>query len=234
MSVAEGEPGVLRPLTAPRTLVEDATDLIRSGILSGGFRPGERLVEAKLAAELNVSRGTVREALRALRGEGLVGEEARRGLFVVEIDAGDVNDGYELRAIVEERAARRIARARRPEVLDELRRLFLELEAAVQARDASAISVCDLAFHEAICRLSGNPRLHEVFVRYVPMLRRLLPLDEQVLTSLDEVVDQHRAILSALEHESPERAGRVCERHCAEAAKLLVAHLEQASAPEAT
>lgn len=217
--------GILSPLATPRTLVEEATDRIRDEILSRGFGPGERLVEARLATQLGVSRGTVREALRALRAEGLVDEEPRRGMVVVQVELEDVKDVYELRGLIEGRAARTVARARDPEQLAELRRLFEELERAVRRRDARGVTVADLAFHDALCRLSGNARLHEVFQRYVPMLRRLLPLDEQVMTSLEEVVEQHREILEALESEPPERAARVCERHCVEAAELLVRHL---------
>ena len=65
----------LRPLEAPRSLAEDAADRIREQILSGGFRQGEHLVEAKLAEQLNISRGPVREAFKLLRAEGLLNEE---------------------------------------------------------------------------------------------------------------------------------------------------------------
>ena len=50
----------------------------------------------------------------------------------------------------------------------------------------------DLAFHDAVCRLSGNGRLHEVFARYVPMLRALLHVDERMQESLMVVAEQHR------------------------------------------
>ncbi|HEY5904240.1 MAG TPA: winged helix-turn-helix domain-containing protein, partial [Actinomycetota bacterium] len=61
----------LRPLEAPRSLAEDAADRIREQILDGGFKQGEHLVEAKIAEQLNISRGPVREAFKLLRAEGL-------------------------------------------------------------------------------------------------------------------------------------------------------------------
>ena len=66
--MSEGTP--LAPLTAPRSLAEDAADRIREQILSGGFSQGEHLVEAKIAEQLAISRGPVREAFKLLRSEG--------------------------------------------------------------------------------------------------------------------------------------------------------------------
>ena len=99
----------LQPLQAPRSLAEDAADRIREQILAGGFRQGEHLVEAKIAEQLNISRGPVREAFKLLRAEGLLNEEPRRGTFVVSLSADDVREIYGLRAALEGRAARLIA-----------------------------------------------------------------------------------------------------------------------------
>jgi GntR family transcriptional regulator of gluconate operon len=104
----------LAPLTAPRSLAEDAADRIREQILSGGFGQGEHLVEAKIAEQLAISRGPVREAFKLLRAEGLLKEEPRRGTFVVSMSADDVRDIYGLRAALEGRAARTLARSAMP------------------------------------------------------------------------------------------------------------------------
>ena len=99
--MSEGTP--LAPLTAPRSLAEDAADRIREQILSGGFSQGEHLVEAKIAEQLAISRGPVREAFKLLRSEGLLNEEPRRGTFVVSLSTDDVRDIYGLRAALEGR-----------------------------------------------------------------------------------------------------------------------------------
>src|SRR3954452_24814176 len=104
----------LTPLTAPRSLAEDAAERIREQILSGGFRQGEHLVEEKVAEQLAISRGTVREAFKLLRAEGLLEEDPRRDTFVVSMSADDVRAIYGLRAALEGRAARTLARERDP------------------------------------------------------------------------------------------------------------------------
>jgi GntR family transcriptional regulator of gluconate operon len=211
----------LRPLEAPRSLAEDAADRIREQILDGGFKQGEHLVEAKIAEQLNISRGPVREAFKLLRAEGLLKEEPRRGTFVVSLTAHDVREIYGLRAALEGRAGRMIARSQDPTVLARLRALADEIDRAVDAGDAVAASRADLAFHEGLCELCGNSRIHEVFMRYVPTLRGLLRLDEHVLRSLDEISRQHRPLVEAIEAGDEESAARLLNEHAEHAGGLI-------------
>jgi DNA-binding GntR family transcriptional regulator len=211
----------LAPLSAPRSLAEDAADRIREQILAGGFRPGEHLVEAKIAEQLAISRGPVREAFKLLRAEGLLKEEPRRGTFVVSLTAEDVREIYGLRAALEGRAARMLARRRDPAALQQLRALADEIDAAVRAGSAARVSRADLAFHQALCELCGNSRILEVFDRYVPTLRALLRLDELALRSLDEVSTQHRPLVEAIEAGDEERAASAFGSHSEEAGDLI-------------
>lgn len=213
-------PATLQPLEAPRSLAEDAADRIREQVLSGGFAQGEHLVEAKIADQLNISRGPVREAFKLLRAEGLLNEEPRRGTFVVSLTAHDVLEIYGLRAALEGRAGRMIARAEDPAALASLRRLAEEIDRAVAAGDAVAASRADLAFHEGLCELCGNSRIHEVFMRYVPTLRGLLRLDERVV-SLDEISSQHRPLVDAIEAGDEELVAKLLNEHAEQAGELI-------------
>lgn len=218
----------LAPLAAPRSLAEDAADRIRTQILSGGFSQGEHLVEAKIAEQLAISRGPVREAFKLLRAEGLLKEEPRRGTFVVSLTAGDVREIYGLRAALEGRAARLLARGRDTAALARLRVLVDEIDVAVAAGDAAAVSRADLAFHHGLCEQCGNSRILEVFDRYVPTLRALLRLDELVLRSLSDVSLQHRPFLEAIEAGDEDKASRLLAEHSEEAGELI-AHVVAAN-----
>ncbi len=211
----------LAPLTAPRSLAEDAADRIREQILAGGFSQGEHLVEAKIAEQLAISRGPVREAFKLLRAEGLLMEEPRRGTFVVSLAADDVREIYGLRAALEGRAARTLARDRDPKALERLQVLADEIDAAVTAGDPAAVSRADLAFHQGLCELSGNSRILEVFDRYVPTLRALLRLDELVLRSLSEVSLQHRPFVEAIGAGDEDAAARLLSEHSEQAGELI-------------
>jgi GntR family transcriptional regulator, gluconate operon transcriptional repressor len=208
-------------LAAPRSLAEDAADRIREQILSGGFRQGEHLVEAKIAEQLAISRGPVREAFKLLRAEGLLNEEPRRGTFVVSLSSDDVREIYGLRAALEGRAARLLARSGDTQAIDRLRALADEIDAAVAAGDPGAVSRADLAFHQGLCQLCGNARILEVFDRYVPTLRALLRLDELVLRSLSEVSLQHRPFVEAIEAGDEDAAARLLSEHSEQAGELI-------------
>jgi len=220
----------LEPLTAPRSLAEDAADRIREQILSGGFSQGEHLVEAKIAEQLAISRGPVREAFKLLRAEGLLKEEPRRGTFVVSMSADDVRDIYGLRAALESRAARTLARDPDPGALTTLGTLADGIDAAVATGDPAAVSRADLAFHQGLCELSGNARIVEVFDRYVPTLRALLRLDGDVLGSLDEVSRQHRPLVDAIASGDEDKAARLFAEHAEEAGDLIAGVVSSADA----
>ena len=220
----------LRPIEPPRSLAEDAADRIREEILAGGFAQGEHLVEAKIAERLNVSRGPVREAFKLLRAEGLLQEEPRRGTFVVRLLPADIREIYGVRAAIEGRAARAIAERADAAATDELRRRLAAIEDAVTAGESSVVFRRDLEFHDALCRLSGNARLHEVFSRYVPTLRALLRLDEHVYRSLDDIAMEHRPLLDAIEAGDAARASDLAEHHCDHAGDLIADLIE--SRPE--
>jgi len=200
--------------------------VIREQILEGGFRPGEHLVETRIAEQLHVSRGPVREAFKLLRAEGLVAEEPRRGTFVVSLTPEDVRAIYGLRAAVEGRAARIVASVRDAKVLDRVHEHLDAIETAARSGEGSLVFRRDLEFHDALCRLSGNARIHEVFARYVPMLRALLRLDERVLPSLDQAGMDHRPIVEAIDAGDADRARRLAEDHCDHAGDLIATYLE--------
>lgn len=220
----------LEPLTAPRSLAEDAADRIREQILSGGFGQGEHLVEAKIAEQLAISRGPVREAFKLLRAEGLLKEEPRRGTFVVSMSADDVRDIYGLRAALESRAAGTLARERDPGTVGKLGALADAIDAAVATDDPAAVSRADLAFHQGLCELSGNARIVEVFDRYVPTLRALLRLDGDVLGSLEEVSRQHRPLVEAIAAGEEDKAARLFAAHAEIAGDLIAGVVASADA----
>src|SRR5215204_4789941 len=78
---------------------------LRRAIMYGSIPPGSQLTETELAAQFQVSRGPLREAMQRLVQEGLLRSERNRGLFVVELDDDDARDIYVARAAVEKAAA---------------------------------------------------------------------------------------------------------------------------------
>ncbi len=216
----------MKPLAPRRSLVEDAAERIREEILSGGLRQGEHLVEARIAEQLGISRGPLREAFKVLRSEGLLVDLPNRGTFVVRLSATDVREIFDLRAAIETRAAKTLARRARDEDVRELRGLLDRLEAAAKSGDVRAVARADLAFHDAVCRLSGNSRLHAVFTRDVPTMQALISIDDQLYPSLADTAQEHRPLLVAIETGDSEAAAAGFEGHIDRARDLVMEFIE--------
>lgn len=113
------------------SLPEQIANALVEGIISGMFKPGERLLETELAVRFGVSRGPVREAFRIVEKEALVEIRPRYGAFVARLSAKDVADIFEVRGILLSLAARRVAQHHDAQVLANLRRSTAELEASI-------------------------------------------------------------------------------------------------------
>jgi DNA-binding GntR family transcriptional regulator len=204
----------LQPLDEVDTLSSRTTEILREKILDGDFGLGEHLVEATLARQLEISRGPVRDALKQLRAEGLVFERPRRGSYVVDLSEADICEIYELRAAIEARSARSVIEAGESSARQALEAAFTELKAAAASRDWQRFSRSDLAFHETLCRVSGNSRLHHVFVSQASVLGILLRLERR-RSSVDlvQMLAEHKSLLEAILSGDPEDAERACDEH---------------------
>jgi GntR family transcriptional regulator, gluconate operon transcriptional repressor len=209
------------------SLSQQAADVLRERILSGDFGEGERLNEAALARQLGTSRGPIREALKQLRAEGLVREEPRRGAFIVELTAHDVEEIYELRAALETRAVRLLLGGTEARDLRELEEVLAELKRAAKAKDRHEVARLDLEFHATVCRLSGNSRLHRAFVEHAAVLRTLLVVEEAAFfSSLVDIGPQHEPLLDALRAGDVGKAEAAFNEHLEDAGRRLVAYTE--------
>jgi DNA-binding GntR family transcriptional regulator len=132
---------------------------LRQAILTGEFRPGERLMEIHLAKRLGVSRTPIREAIKKLELEGLVTMIPRRGAEVAQITEKSLKDVMEVRraldALSVELACDRIGK----EELDHLLKACLRFEQVVETGDIVQIAQADVAFHDTIVLAAGNKRL---------------------------------------------------------------------------
>ena len=168
----------LEPLRG-QTLGMQAAEAIRRLVATGRLVGGDHLIEARVAEQLGISRGSVHDALWLLRGEGLVRDEPRRGTFVAQLTVADVREIYDLRIAVEIAAVHLIKQRPEMESFRQLEQALDDMEAG--GGDAALAAEADLGFHSALCAASGNSRLHGVFVRHATELLTLLRLDEEKL-----------------------------------------------------
>jgi DNA-binding GntR family transcriptional regulator len=207
--VSETQPDPLNTAT----LAEQASAVLREWIASGELRAGDRLVEAKIADRMRISRGPLREALKHLQAEGLVREEPRRGTFVAQLTREDVRDVYDLRGALEGQAARSIIEDRNTVAIAALERQLGALGDAQERGDRNALARADFEFHETLCRVSGNPRLLDVFVRHATEVRVLLRLDDLWHRTPGGELRDHEELVAAIRTGDPERAGAAFREH---------------------
>ncbi|MFC7494245.1 MULTISPECIES: GntR family transcriptional regulator [unclassified Nocardioides] len=142
------------------SLTEEAHRRIRSDIIEGRIRPNMHLVASDLANQLEISRTPVREALQLLASEGLV-VGTRRGFVVREHSVDEIRHIYEVRAALEEMAARLAAARASNEDIAALERLGAHTRATADGARNVIVDLND-AFHEAIMVAAGNPRLQNI------------------------------------------------------------------------
>src|SRR5687767_10966942 len=142
-------------------------DLIRSRIMSGTYAPGQHLVETEISQELNVSRSPVRMALKRLTQESLVTTESNRGSFVAQWTRSDINEVFDLRQMLESRAASLAAQSATPEEIARLQSLVDEMAELARRRAEGYrddLHHNNQAFHLLIVSAARSPRLFQ-FVR---------------------------------------------------------------------
>lgn len=135
---------------------------IRGQILDGKLRPGERLVEDRLSAELGVSRVPIREALRELSAEGLVRIERNRGASVTEVTPAMVGELVEVRALLEGLNARLAAQRHDPEIVEQLSEILTRGNTAAEAGSTELLARLNAEFHDRLAEASRNVVLSDV------------------------------------------------------------------------
>lgn len=140
-------------------LSEDVANHVRNLIMSGAVRPGEFVRLDETAADLGVSVTPVREALVALRGEGMVELVPHRGYVVCALSRQDIEDIFWLQGEIAVKLALRAAEHIAAEHLAELVHLNAALREALMRSDAAAIEQCEFEFHRLINRVAGGAKL---------------------------------------------------------------------------
>ncbi|MFG2289427.1 FadR/GntR family transcriptional regulator [Streptomyces sp. NPDC048595] len=210
--------GALRP----SPLVEQATQHLRDQITEGHWAVGTKLPgETTLAKTLGVGRSTVREALRALAGAGLVQARQGAGVFVIAAEPEEdwptrlrraaVTDVYEVRMLIEVEAAQVAAQRRTDDDLTVLHTAMDRRRQAANASDAEFVDA-DVALHAAVVAAAHNPVLTGLFAEFVPVLRKGL-IDLVELLNLragdpNHGDAGHAALVDAIARGDAEAAGR--------------------------
>ena len=208
------------------SLSKVVSEQIRGQILDGKLRPGERLVEDKLSAELGVSRVPVREALRMLSTEGLVRIEPNRGASVAEITPELVAELVEVRTLLEALNARLAARRHDPEIIGLLQDTLKRGNVAAQSGSSDQLARLNGEFHERLAEASRNSVLTEMMRSLRERTSLAFALNGR--SRAREDWKDHAGILAAVIDGDEELAALLASRHVQNAAAAFAKAQERA------
>lgn len=208
-------------------LAGNAYERIREAIGSGAFSPGQRVTETQLAEWLSVSRTPVREAIQKLETEGLLVHSPRQGLIVRQLEYQEVVELYAMREVLESTAAS-LAAQQATETEIEILSDVLEMEAQVDKDDSGSAARYNRIFHETLHQAAHN--------RY--LIQSIRALDNSMIllggTTLGvedrrtAAIEEHRAILAAIQARDTQTSHQSMAKHIREAQrkrlKILMHH----------
>jgi DNA-binding GntR family transcriptional regulator len=214
-------------LRRPETLTTAVASYVRDSIVHGQFAPGSRLSEVALAAELDTSRGTVREALRLLADGGLIEVIPRRGVFVTQLSVTATWEITSLRALLEPYAARLALEAAGSDgtLAAEVQAAFENLKVAVGSDDPVAVADADMAFHRSVFARCGHAMLLSQLITLQSLSRRVVLTNQISSADAPTLVAQHQPIVDAVELQDGELLQAAVRDHVIEAGELLMTRM---------
>ncbi|EST34931.1 GntR family transcriptional regulator [Streptomycetaceae bacterium MP113-05] len=192
------------------SLREQIREHIVEGIVSGRWKPGERIVERRIAMELEVSQTPVREALRELEALRLIESAPNKGVRVRELSAPDLEEIYPVRAGLEQMAAELAA----PHLAEDVSRLephVTALYGADRADDGEAQARHTVGFHRELVRASGNSVLLHTWEGLGIEVWTALSI-RWLGTVQQSYAEEHEAVLEAFRRRDP-RIGELVKSH---------------------
>lgn len=198
---------------APLALYQEVAERLRQRIYSHELPPGSWVDEQALADDYGISRTPLREALKVLASEGLVTLKPRRGCYVTEISERDLDEIFNVMALLEGQCAQLTARKASEADLARLRKIHESLEKAAASDDIGGFFEANQAFHHAVQAIADNRWLLQV----IEDLRKVIKLSRQHSLfgegRLEQSLSEHRAILTAIGARDEERAELLMRAH---------------------
>ncbi|MGO8956839.1 MAG: GntR family transcriptional regulator [Streptosporangiaceae bacterium] len=181
------------------SLPEAVGRALRHRILNNELPAETRLVEASLAGEFGVSRGTIRDAMRSLQAEGLIAIVPRRYSVVTRMSREDAEDVCFARFVLEDASVESGLGTRRKELVKALRLAMDHMSIAARTDDMDALVASDTQFHELLIDVSGRRRLKDLWNMLNAQMGALMRSEiERQGIGLEDAVERHRGLLEAV------------------------------------
>lgn len=219
--ILPGEEDIFYPLR------DKVFNALREAILNGSLKPGQSLIETKLAEEMGVSRTPIREAIRKLELEGLVSSVPNKGVIVKGISVQDVNDIYTIRHCLEGLAARWAVMRITREELGKLEENMDLMEFYTRRNDLAQVNTKNSEFHEIIFRATKSKPLRQILSSLQEHVQRARTASLRVPGRAEKALQEHRAILDAFQRRDVEAAEHLITEHIKNSRDNLLANKKE-------
>lgn len=208
----------------PRSLAVSVAQTIEDAIAKGEIAPGSQIVESRLCEQINVSRGTLREALRLLQDRGLIEVVPHRGAIVSSLNAKKAQEIYTLRMLLEPYAVRLSMEqgAYTPMALDELQRALRRMYDLADRNNPSDVIEADMEFHRLLCCHCDHEMLLTMLEGLHLQTRRFILFTKLYQSDLKTEAETHLPIWEALQSGDVSLTETALRSHIREAGELLV------------
>ena len=201
------------PVERPKSLTDLAADRIRDAIVTGPLQFGQPVSESVLAGMLGMSKTPVREALLRLRHEGLIVTNPQRGTFVFQLEAKEVADICQFRAVIEGEALAEAMKHRHADLVRALETCLVDMTEALSKNEPGALARLDTDFHDAIVAHCDNGYLktaYNLIAAQVTALRYRLPSDDEQVNHCQE---NHGVLVEAIRNMETRKAQSILRAH---------------------
>jgi DNA-binding GntR family transcriptional regulator len=195
---------------SPITRIDQVRQAVLELIFSGALKPGERLVESRLAAQFGVSQATVNAALQTLHDQAIVSKIQNRSTNVCLYTEREINNLFSVRLILEPAAAEAVSRRFSPEIRAALMRPVAAMRLAAREEDLPGFCLADYNFHQELYRLTDNPVLIQACqaIAAAPFAFVLCDHPSALPTDYMRLAEDHYEVILALE-QGPEVAAEI-------------------------
>jgi len=209
----------------PKLLSEDIAESIKTAIIKGKFKPGEKISEGELAESMGISRTPLREAFRKLENEGFILIIPRKGAVVADIDADEAINLYEIKSTLEGLAARLAVANMKQKDIEKLEKINDELKELIDKNDLESFYRVHTRFHEGFVRLCGNKRLIQMISNLNDHFNRFGIISLTLPGQFENAIWQHTEIIAGFKSGDEKLVEERVKTNVMTGGRVLVDHL---------
>jgi len=196
-----------------KPLGELIADKLKEDIYQRKIKFGSRLIETDLAVRFDVSRSTIREALRILEQEELVISKARKGTFVAKFTNKDLKELTEVRKLIEVKAFLNALDHLQKNHYEDLQHILFQMEQAAKDNDWNTLVELDMSFHQYVIQLCGNSRIIKIYESIQTQVRVYMAHLDQYYSSSTSYYREHKDLYDILLEKDRELVKKQLENH---------------------